>query len=131
MDPSINLQDNDPAKNQQIKNPPPEHLDSKNSKGSEPITMVNFYKKTSSPVVALVSVLIKLSAVISFILLSLFTDNEAIVMLVVILLGAADFWFTKNITGRILVGLRWWNQIKKETNQEVWIFESKNESNTC
>ena len=93
--------------------------------------MVNFYKKTSSPVVALVSVLIKLSAVISFILLSLFTDNEAIVMLVVILLGAADFWFTKNITGRILVGLRWWNQIKKETNQEVWIFESKNESNKC
>ena len=49
-------------------------------------------------------------------------------MLVIILLGAADFWFTKNVTGRLLVGLRWWNQIKKETNQEVWIFESKNES---
>lgn len=130
MDQSINIQNDNIEKNQQIKNPPPEQSDSKNSKGSEPMTMANFYKKTSSPVVALTSVIIKLSAVISFILLSLFTDNEAIVMLVVILIGAADFWFTKNITGRVLVGLRWWNQIKKETKEEVWIFESKNESKT-
>ena len=50
-------------------------------------------------------------------------------IIVVILLGAIDFWFTKNISGRILVGLRWWNHIKKETGQEVWLFESKNESN--
>ena len=34
---------------------------------------------------------------------------------------------TKNISGRVLVGLRWWNEVK-EDGTEVWIFESKNES---
>lgn len=95
---------------------------------NDKITMTNFYQKTSHPMVALIFVILKLSAILSFIILTFFVDNDAIVMLVIILLGAADFWFTKNVTGRLLVGLRWWNQIKKETNQEVWIFESKNES---
>lgn len=39
-----------------------------------------------------------------------------------ILLLAADFWVVKNITGRLLVGLRWWNQVDGETT--TWIFES-------
>lgn len=64
---------------------------------------------------------------VSFILLDLFTNNEAMVILIVIILGSIDFWVTKNISGRKLVGLRWWNQIKPN-GQEVWRFESKNES---
>jgi hypothetical protein len=40
-----------------------------------------------------------------------------------ILLLAADFWVVKNITGRLLVGLRWWNQVEGDTTR--WIFESK------
>lgn len=39
-----------------------------------------------------------------------------------ILLLAADFWVVKNITGRLLVGLRWWNKVEGETTR--WIFES-------
>jgi hypothetical protein len=38
------------------------------------------------------------------------------------LLLAADFWVVKNITGRLLVGLRWWNKVEGETTR--WIFES-------
>ena len=38
-----------------------------------------------------------------------------------ILLLAADFWVVKNITGRLLVGLRWWNKVEGETT--TWIFE--------
>jgi hypothetical protein len=38
------------------------------------------------------------------------------------LLLAADFWVVKNITGRLLVGLRWWNKVEGETT--TWIFES-------
>jgi hypothetical protein len=37
------------------------------------------------------------------------------------LLLAADFWVVKNITGRLLVGLRWWNKVEGETT--TWIFE--------
>ena len=37
----------------------------------------------------------------------------------------ADFWFVKNVAGRILVGLRWWNG-EMESDQEGWFFESYN-----
>jgi hypothetical protein len=39
-----------------------------------------------------------------------------------ILLLAADFWVVKNVTGRLLVGLRWWNRVDNDTT--TWIFES-------
>ena len=34
-----------------------------------------------------------------------------------------DFWFVKNVSGRILVGLRWWNGEDINHNQG-WFFES-------
>ncbi|VDN34312.1 unnamed protein product [Gongylonema pulchrum] len=34
-----------------------------------------------------------------------------------------DFWTVKNITGRLLVGLRWWNFVDAEGNNH-WRYES-------
>lgn len=34
-----------------------------------------------------------------------------------------DFWITKNVSGRYLVGLRWWSYIDEETDN-VYVFES-------
>ena len=34
-----------------------------------------------------------------------------------------DFWTVKNITGRLLVGLRWWNFVDDSGNNH-WKFES-------
>ena len=48
------------------------------------------------------------------------------VTVICIFLLAADFWVVKNITGRLLVGLRWWNQVEGDTTR--WIFESKGEA---
>jgi Eukaryotic protein of unknown function (DUF846) len=48
--------------------------------------------------------------------------NFITVTVVVILLLALDFWTVKNVTGRLLVGLRWWNKV--EGDQTTWIFES-------
>jgi hypothetical protein len=45
------------------------------------------------------------------------------VFIVEILLLSFDFWTVKNVTGRLLVGLRWWNEIKEDGSSE-WIFES-------
>jgi hypothetical protein len=44
----------------------------------------------------------------------------------VVLLLAFDFWTVKNVTGRILVGLRWWSTNKDDGTTE-WIFESRDE----
>ena len=35
-----------------------------------------------------------------------------------------DFWTVKNITGRIMAGLRWWNYVDDETGESVWKFEA-------
>ena len=39
--------------------------------------------------------------------------------------AVCDFWTVKNISGRFLVGLRWWSFIDEEGN-EKWVFESRN-----
>lgn len=41
-----------------------------------------------------------------------------------VLLLAMDFWTVKNVTGRLLVGLRWWTEPKPD-GTTAWIFESK------
>lgn len=87
----------------------------------------NFLQNASHPGVCFSLIFVKCVALGDFLLLSLFIDNEAMVYLTVVILGAADFWITKNVAGRRLVGLRWWNEVK-ENGEEVWIFESKNES---
>lgn len=38
--------------------------------------------------------------------------------------SALDFWTVKNITGRLLVGLRWWNIVSDEDGTSSWVFES-------
>jgi hypothetical protein len=48
---------------------------------------------------------------------------------VVVMLCAADFWTVKNVTGRLLVGLRWWNEIT-ESGESKWSFESRADRST-
>ena len=55
--------------------------------------------------------------------LSTSDGSQFIIMTVfIILLLAADFWVVKNVTGRFLVGLRWWNRVDNDST--TWIFES-------
>lgn len=44
--------------------------------------------------------------------------------IIIILILAADFYYLKNIAGRRLVGLRWWNEVDPETGDSKWVFES-------
>lgn len=58
-----------------------------------------------------------------YLLGSIFTDNFTLVFVVTILLLAFDFWTVKNVSGRLLVGLRWWNEIQEDGSNR-WVFES-------
>ena len=88
--------------------------------------ITDFYKKSSHPPIALTTVGLKIAALFFFLFLGI-VASDAFVMIVVILLDAIDFWYTKNISGRLLVGLRWWNKYDPEKQQDIWAFESKNE----
>ncbi|KAL4564570.1 hypothetical protein LXL04_028634 [Taraxacum kok-saghyz] len=57
-----------------------------------------------------------------YILSALFFDSFVIIFVVTVLLSALDFWVVKNVSGRILVGLRWWNEID-DNGESVWKFE--------
>lgn len=53
-----------------------------------------------------------------------FSDSFITSFVFVVLLLSADFWTVKNITGRLLVGLRWWNYVDDD-GVSHWVFESK------
>jgi hypothetical protein len=56
--------------------------------------------------------------------LQLLSSNFVLIFIVTILLLAVDFYYLKNIAGRRLVGLRWWNEVDSTTGDGRWVFES-------
>eukprot|EP01018_Ginkgo_biloba_P038595 Gb_30233 [translate_table: standard] len=63
------------------------------------------------------------AAITFYILFSLFVNSFVIIFVVTVWLAALDFWVVKNVSGRILVGLRWWNEIN-EQGESIWKFAS-------
>ena len=90
------------------------------------IDFTNFLQHATNPGIVLFTLLFKALAVVCFLLLGIFGVSDALVFIIVVILNAFDFWFVKNVSGRILVGLRWWNEVKDD-GTEVWIFESDHE----
>lgn len=50
--------------------------------------------------------------------------TSVLVFIITLLLLSADFYYLKNIAGRRLVGLRWWNEVNTATGDSHWVFES-------
>ena len=96
------------------------------TQSSEKIDFTNFLQHANNPIVVFFTLFFKGLAIACFLLLGIFGVSEALVFILVVLLNSFDFWFVKNVSGRILVGLRWWNEVK-EDGSEVWIFESDHE----
>ena len=68
-------------------------------------------------------VLFKGLSLFGFIMLSAIFGDDILTFVVTVLFAAFDFWTVKNITGRLLVQLRWWSEID-ELGLERWKFES-------
>lgn len=83
----------------------------------------NPFDKSSHPKTALMTIFFKAVAMLAYIFLSLFVSDVTIVFIVIVLALAFDFWFVKNVSGRLLVGLRWWNKVRDDGTSE-WTFEA-------
>ena len=92
----------------------------------ESIDFTNFLQHATNPGIVLFTLLFKTLAIVCFLVLGIFGFSDALVFIIVVILNAFDFWFVKNVSGRILVGLRWWNEVRDD-GTEVWIFESDHE----
>lgn len=53
-----------------------------------------------------------------------FSESFIANFVAVVLLLSMDFWTVKNITGRLMVGLRWWNYVDDD-GKSHWVFESR------
>nr|CCA26035.1 conserved hypothetical protein [Albugo laibachii Nc14] len=80
-------------------------------------------RKAHHPIAGFFHLLFKGLALTVYIFGGLFTDSFVFIFVLCVLLLAFDFWTVKNISGRLLVGLRWWNRINEDGTNE-WIFES-------
>ena len=97
-----------------------------NLHSQESIDFTNFLSHATNPGIVLFTLLFKTLAIVAFLVLGIFGFSDALVFIIVVILNAFDFWFVKNVSGRILVGLRWWNEVRDD-GTEVWIFESDHE----
>jgi hypothetical protein len=67
---------------------------------------------------------IYIASLLVYILGLWFTKNFILVFIITVILLAVDFYYIKNIAGRRLVGLRWWNEVDPQTGDSHWVFES-------
>jgi len=89
-----------------------------------PQSRPGFLDGSSHPTAAMFHLGFKTAAILAYLFCTLFTSNFVIVFVICVLLLAFDFWTVKNVSGRLLVGLRWWNEVKEDGTNE-WIFESR------
>jgi len=85
-------------------------------------------RKAGHPVASFFTFVFKLVGILSYWFLEGITKEQTLTFIVVILCAAFDFWTVKNVTGRLLVGLRWWSEIQ-EDGVEKWHFESQDQKN--
>ncbi|KAL3798447.1 hypothetical protein ACHAW5_007399 [Stephanodiscus triporus] len=90
---------------------------------SSPLPSCLQFERSSHPTACLFHVLFKCLALAMYVLGSRTMEGNMATVMCVLLL-AADFWVVKNVTGRLLVGLRWWNMVDPATGETSWIFES-------
>ncbi|KAK9838949.1 hypothetical protein WJX74_006586 [Apatococcus lobatus] len=77
------------------------------------------------PVVAFFHVFFKVASFLVYLLCGLFSSNFIANFVAVVVLLMFDFWTTKNISGRLLVGLRYWNEVTDQGSN--WRFETLEE----
>lgn len=66
----------------------------------------------------------KILAITSYQVFPIFTDEITFDLIFVMIFTAFDFWTVKNVTGRLLVGLRYYSEIKDD-GTEIWLYESQ------
>ncbi|KAK2820113.1 hypothetical protein Q5P01_023072 [Channa striata] len=76
------------------------------------------------PVASFFHLFFRAGAVLVYLLCGIVSSSFIACMVTIILLLSCDFWTVKNITGRLMVGLRWWNQVDDD-GQSHWVFESR------
>ncbi|KAL4865722.1 hypothetical protein BDV12DRAFT_174231 [Aspergillus spectabilis] len=82
------------------------------------------WRLSAHPITLLIFIGFRLGALLMYLFGVLFIKNFILIFILTLLLLSADFYYLKNIAGRRLVGLRWWNEVNTSTGDSHWVFES-------
>ncbi len=87
-------------------------------------------RRFTHPKVAFAHIFFKVAAALVYMFCGWFSSNSFVInFVIVLLLLCMDFWLVKNVTGRILVGMRYWNEID-DNGESQWRFEARSDLNT-
>ncbi|KAI5897737.1 DUF846-domain-containing protein [Schizophyllum commune H4-8] len=83
----------------------------------------------------------RIAAIVVYLFCGIVTTNYVLANVIVVVLLAMDFWNCRNVAGRTLVGLRFWNQASPfcdsatenppdvdDDGESYWVFESRDPS---
>jgi hypothetical protein len=96
-----------------------------NPAGAQPEGAV--LQQSNHPTALMFHVGFKAAALFVYLFGGLFSKSFVVSFVMVVLLLAFDFWTVKNVSGRLLVGLRWWNEVREDGTNE-WRFESREDT---
>ncbi|XP_064652477.1 Golgi apparatus membrane protein TVP23 homolog B-like isoform X2 [Lineus longissimus] len=80
-------------------------------------------KTVRHPIAVVCHLAFRIGAILAYLFCGWFSGSFIVNFVVIVLFLSMDFWTVKNISGRLLVGLRWWNHVD-EDGKSQWIFES-------
>ncbi|KAF0876619.1 TV23A protein, partial [Crocuta crocuta] len=83
--------------------------------------------KIRHPLATFFHLFFRVSAIVTYVCCDWLSRSFVGCFVTVLLLLSCDFWSVKNVTGRLLVGLHWRNQID-EDGKSHWIFEARKAS---
>ncbi|XP_034047204.1 Golgi apparatus membrane protein TVP23 homolog B [Thalassophryne amazonica] len=97
--------------------------------GDDDVTGSSKKSNIRHPLATFFHLFFRTSAILVYLLCDVFSNGFIGCMVTIILLLSCDFWTVKNVSGRLLVGLRWWNQVD-EDGKSHWVFESRKSQST-
>ncbi|KAL1505017.1 hypothetical protein AB1Y20_008780 [Prymnesium parvum] len=83
----------------------------------------NLVRGLNHPVTAFFHLFFKALAILAYVFGGVFNVGFVNLFIVCILLLAFDFWTVKNVSGRLMVGLRWWSEVQ-EDGSTLWRYEA-------
>ncbi|PFH33806.1 hypothetical protein BESB_080220 [Besnoitia besnoiti] len=101
-------------------------LDASSSSASLPPFVQRWFTGARHPAVCLFHLCFKIAALATYLaggcLLLFLSDGEIFIFVTTLVFLVLDFWTVKNVSGRILVGMRWWSSVDAAGNSH-WVFE--------
>ncbi|KAJ7257882.1 Golgi apparatus membrane protein TVP23 [Mycena haematopus] len=89
--------------------------------------IAGIFRQSAHPLALFFLFFFRIAAITVYLFSGFLTDNYVLSTVAVVVLLAMDFWNCRNVAGRTLVGLRFWNQVD-EDGESFWVFESRDPS---